>query len=83
MLLWKNSERMRFELQTGSIDPVVNDCAGSFVWFGTWHDKPMPTDEKLMESATQAEADVENINKRLDSRLVEGLPKPAVVQRVR
>ena len=40
----------------------------------------MPSDEKFMEIAAKAKADVDEIDKMLDPRLVESLPKPAVMQ---
>jgi hypothetical protein len=72
---FRDGQRMQFELQTGG-GPVVQDCAGSLSWFGTWHNQPMPSREKLMELADDAVADVNEIDSALDPRLVEVLPKP-------
>jgi hypothetical protein len=73
--LFRDSQRMQLELETGG-GPLVQDCAGSLFWFGTWHNKPMPSDEKFAEIAASARADLEEIDGTLDSRLVEVLPKP-------
>ena len=73
--LYRDGQRAQFEFETGG-GPIVQDCAGSLYWFGTWHDKPMPSDEKFAEIAEKARADVDEIDKTLDSRLVEMLPKP-------
>jgi hypothetical protein len=66
---------MQMELETGG-GPVVQDCAGSLFWFGTWHDRPMRSDEELVETAAKAKADLDEIDKMLDPRLVANLPKP-------
>jgi hypothetical protein len=73
--LFRESQRMQLELETGG-GPLVQDCAGSLFSFGTWHNKPMPSDEKFAEIAASARADLEGIDGTLDSRLVEVLPKP-------
>jgi len=67
--------RSRMELGTGS-GPLVQDCIGSFEHFGTWHDQPMPNNEKLAEIVAKTMADLEEIDKTLDPQLVEVLPKP-------
>ena len=77
---FRDGQRAQLELDTGG-GPVVQDCAGSLFWFGTWHDQPMPSDEKFMGIAAKAKADLDEIDKMLDPRLVENLPKPVVVQR--
>lgn len=72
--LFRESQRMQLELETGG-GPLVQDCAGSLFWFGTWHNKSMPSDEKFGEIVARARADLEEIDGTLDSRLVEALPK--------
>lgn len=72
---FREGQRMQLELETGG-GPLVQDCAGSLFWFGTWHNQPMPSDEKLRENAAKAKADLGGIDKMLDPRLVESLPKP-------
>jgi hypothetical protein len=66
--LFREGQRAQFELETGG-GPLVQDCTGSLSWFGTWHDQPMPSDEKFMEIAAKAKADVDEIDKMLDPRL--------------
>jgi len=73
--LFRDSRRSQLELETGG-GPLVQDCAGSLFWFGTWHNQPMPTDEKLTEMVAKAKADLNEIDEMLDARLVEVLPKP-------
>lgn len=73
--IFRDGERRQLELETGG-GPMVQDCAGSLAWFGTWHNKPMPTDEKFTEIGTKAKADKDEVDQTLDSRLVEMLPKP-------
>jgi len=70
----REAQRREMEFKTGG-GPVVQDCAGSLFWFGTWHDQPMPSDEKLLENAAKAKADLDEIDQMLDPRLLEGLPK--------
>jgi len=70
---YRESQQMQLELETGG-GPVVQDCAGSLAWFGTWHNQPMPGDEKLLENAARAKADLDEIDMKLDPRLVESLP---------
>jgi tetratricopeptide (TPR) repeat protein len=77
---FREGQRMQMELETGG-GPVVQDCASSLYWFGTWHNQPGPTKEKVMEILAKAKADLEEIDKMLDARLVEILPKPPVMQR--
>jgi hypothetical protein len=72
---FRDGQRMQLEFETGG-GPTVQDCAGSIYSFGTWHDQPMPTDDKFAGITEKAEADIEEIDKMLDSRLVEALPKP-------
>ena len=80
---FRESEQMRLNLEAGFLPgPVVQDCAASLFWFGTWNNQPIPTDEKFAEISASAKADLEEIDKTLDSRLVEVLPKPDITQRV-
>jgi hypothetical protein len=67
--------------QQGALDfqapgPVEQECEGSLATFGTWHDQPMPLDEKFTDIISSARADLEQIDKTLDPRLIEGLPRP-------
>lgn len=78
---FRDNERARFELETGG-GPLVQDCAGSLFWFGTWNNKPMPTDEKFMEMIDEAKENLKEIDDTLDPRLVEVLPKPDAMQQV-
>ncbi|MGA3028428.1 MAG: hypothetical protein ABSF98_27085 [Bryobacteraceae bacterium] len=71
---FREDQRIELELETGG-DPVVQDCAGSLFWFGTWNNKPMRSDEKFNDDEAKARADMEEIDKMLDPRLVERLPK--------
>jgi len=71
--IFRDSQRMQLELDTGGVP--VQECAGSMTWFRTWHDKPMPSDEQFTEIVNKAKADIETIDKMLDPRLVEGLPR--------
>ena len=73
--LFRESQRMQLELETGG-GPLVRDCTGSLTWFGTWHNQPMPSNEQLIEKAAKFRADLDEIDKTLDPRIVEILPKP-------
>lgn len=75
---FRDSQRWQFEFEHGG-GPVVQDCAGSLEWFGTWHDQPGPKKEKVLEALAKARADLESIDKGLDPRLVEVLPTPPTV----
>ena len=72
--MFRDDERNRYELENGG-GSVVQACAGSLSWFGTWQNKPMPTNEKFIEAATKAEADLRQIDNGLDPRLLQGLPR--------
>jgi hypothetical protein len=72
---FRDGQRMQMELETGG-GPVVQDCANSLFWSGTWHNQPGPTKEKLMGILSKAKADLEEIDNMLDPRLVASLPKP-------
>jgi hypothetical protein len=72
---FRDGQRAQLELENGG-GPVVQDCAGSLFWFGTWHNKPMPTDDEFAGILANARADLGKIDKTLDPRLVEVLPKP-------
>jgi formylglycine-generating enzyme required for sulfatase activity len=73
-------EGQQKQLEMGASGALVDDCARSLFWFRTWHNQPMPSDEKLREDAAKAKADLDEIDKMLDPRLVEGLPKPPAMQ---
>jgi hypothetical protein len=76
---FRDQERSQLELETGG-GPAVQNCAGSLVWFRTWHNQPMPTDEQFVDLASKTQADLDEIDSMLDARLVERLPKPARIQ---
>jgi hypothetical protein len=76
-----DGERAQRELMTGG-GPVVQDCASSLFWFGTWNNQPMPPDEKFMEIIDETKADLKKIDETLDPRLIEFLPQPDATQRV-
>ena len=73
-------ESSRWEESTQA-NRLYSECAGFYIWFGTWHDQPIPTDEKFGEILAKATADLEEIDKTLDPRLVESLPKPQSTMR--
>jgi hypothetical protein len=72
---FRDGEQMQSELESGG-GPMVQDCAGSLSWFGTWHNQPMPSDDTLRKRVDKAIADLNEIDGMLDPRLVEDLPKP-------
>jgi hypothetical protein len=41
------SERMRLGNPFIEDSALVDNCMGSFFWFGTWHNRPMTSDETL------------------------------------
>lgn len=70
----RNGQRAQSELESGG-GPLVQDCAGSLFWHGTWQNQPMPSDEKLLENLAKAKADLDDIDSRLDPPTCGGTPE--------
>ena len=77
----REAERRRRVIESGAPEhnAIVQDCHHYLFETGSWHDQPMLGDEKLNENSAKAQADVDEIDKMLDPRLVEGLPKESCI----
>jgi hypothetical protein len=76
----REAERRQWVIESGAPEhnAIVQDCR-HYLPTGSWHDQPMLGDEKLKENSAKAQADLDEIDKTLDPRLVEGLPKEACI----
>jgi hypothetical protein len=69
------SERMRLGNPFIEDSALVNDCMGSFLWFGTWHNRPMTSDETLRNVLAKVKADLDELEKTIDPRILDAARK--------